>query len=50
MYVAAHAPSALHADPYCGDGMLDIVNIVYYKDARVATKLSIASDWEQRTL
>ncbi|KAJ7817170.1 hypothetical protein B0H14DRAFT_3148353 [Mycena olivaceomarginata] len=43
-------PGALHADLYCADGPFDIANIAYHKDARVATKLSIAIDWERRTL
>ncbi|KAJ7308749.1 hypothetical protein DFH08DRAFT_823778 [Mycena albidolilacea] len=43
-------PGALHADLYCTDGAFDVANVAYYKDARVATELSIASDWERRTL
>jgi hypothetical protein len=43
-------PGALHADLYCADGVFDVANVAYYKDARVATELSIASDWERRTL
>jgi complement component 1 Q subcomponent-binding protein len=43
-------PGALHADLYCADGAFDVANVAYYKDARVATELSIASDWERRTL
>jgi complement component 1 Q subcomponent-binding protein len=43
-------PGALHTDLYCADGVFDVANVAYYKDARVATELSIASDWERRTL
>ncbi|KAJ7308741.1 regulatory protein suaprga1 [Mycena albidolilacea] len=43
-------PGALHADLYCADGVFDVTNIAYYKDARIAAELSIASDWERRTL
>ncbi|KAJ7308744.1 regulatory protein suaprga1 [Mycena albidolilacea] len=43
-------PGALHTDLYCADSAFDVANVAYYKDARVATELSIASDWEQRTL
>ncbi|KAJ7308731.1 regulatory protein suaprga1 [Mycena albidolilacea] len=43
-------PGALHADLYCADGAFDVANVAYYKDARIATELSIASDWERRTL
>ncbi|KAJ7817164.1 mitochondrial glycoprotein [Mycena olivaceomarginata] len=43
-------PGALHADIYCADGAFGVANVAYYKDARVATELNIASDWERRTL
>jgi hypothetical protein len=43
-------PGALHADLYCADGAFDVANVAYHKDARVATELNIASDWERRTL
>jgi hypothetical protein len=37
-------PGALHADLSSADGAFDVTNIAYYKDARVATELGIASD------
>jgi hypothetical protein len=43
-------PGALHADLYCADGAFDVANIAYYKDARVATELSIVCDWGRRVL
>ncbi|KAJ7308757.1 mitochondrial glycoprotein [Mycena albidolilacea] len=43
-------PGALHADLYCAEGAFDVASVAYYKDARIATELSIASDWERRTL
>ncbi|KAJ7308717.1 mitochondrial glycoprotein [Mycena albidolilacea] len=43
-------PGALHADLYCADGAFDVANVAYYKDARIATELSITSDCERRTL